>query len=331
LRAGRPRPKGKDAGVKKTTGEQKPGTTPTPSPHRQIFGHPSWHHLCFYRLCVGLFDSERIPSMQKGMYVAASGFIAAEKRLETITNNLANMNTAGFKADRMVFQSYLAGAKGQPSDASSAANPNSAYMRQSEYVVPAEQYTDHSPGPVKPTGNPLDLTLAGDGFFAVMTSNGERYVRSGSFHVGPNGELVTANGAIVLNEQNQSIIVGGGNISIDGNGVITSQNNSGTEPAGNPAMNDASNGQDLGKLKIVDFGKPYTLKKEGGGLYSASDPNEAIKPQDTKVMQGHLEQSNVNMIMEMTELIKNQRLAETYQKVITEQDNMTDRLIVNVR
>jgi flagellar basal-body rod protein FlgG len=269
--------------------------------------------------------------MHKGMYVAASGFIASEKRLETITNNLANMNTAGFKADRMVFQSYLAGAKGQPSGVSTPANPNPAYMRQSEYVVPAEQYTDHTPGTVKATGNPLDLSLAGDGFFAVMTPNGERYVRSGSFQVGANGELVTANGAIVLNEQNKSIIVGSGTINITENGSITSKNDSRTDPAGDPAMNDSSTGQDLGKFKIVDFAKPYTLKKEGGGLYSATDPNEAIKPQDTKVMQGHLEQSNVNMILEMTELIKNQRLVETYQKVITEHDTMTDRLIVNVR
>jgi flagellar basal-body rod protein FlgG len=264
------------------------------------------------------------------MYVAASGFIASERKLDTITNNLANMNTAGFKADRMVFQSYLAGAKGQPPAAVTPGNTNPAYMRQAEYVVPAEQYTDHSPGPVKPTGNPLDLTLAGDGFFAVMTSNGERYVRSGSFQVGPNGELVTPSGAVVLNDQNKSIIVGSGTINIDENGVITSHNDTGAEPAGDPTMNDASHGQDLGKLKIVDFGKPYTLKKEGGGLYSASDPNEALQPKDTKVMQGHLEQSNVNMIMEMTELIKNQRLAETYQKAITEQDSMTGVLITNV-
>lgn len=268
--------------------------------------------------------------MHKGMFVAASGFIAAEKRLETITNNLANMNTAGFKADRMVFQSYLAGAKGQPPGVSTPGNPNPAYMRHSEYVVPSEQYTDHSAGPIKSTGNPLDLTLDGDGFFAVMTGNGERYMRSGSFHVGPNGELVTANGAIVLNDQNKAIIVGAGMITIGEDGVIRSQTDFDGDPSGDPTMDDASTGRDLGKLKVVDFGKPYTLKKEGGGLYSASDPNEALQARDTKVMQGHLEQSNVNMIMEMTELIKNQRLAETYQKVITEHDNMTDRLIMNV-
>lgn len=268
--------------------------------------------------------------MHKGMFVAASGFIAAEKRLDTITNNLANMNTAGFKADRMVFQSYLAGAKAQPPGDSTPANPNPAYMRHSEYVIPSEQYTDHSAGPIKSTGNPLDLTLDGDGFFAVMTENGERYVRSGSFHVGPNGELVTANGAIVLNEQNKAIIVGSATLTIGEDGVIRSQSDFEGDPAGDPTMEDANTGRDLGKLKVVDFGRPYTLKKEGGGLYSAPDPNEALQARDTKVMQGHLEQSNVNMIMEMTELIKNQRLAETYQKVITEHDNMTDRLIMNV-
>ncbi|MBF0635296.1 MAG: flagellar basal-body rod protein FlgF, partial [Nitrospinae bacterium] len=245
--------------------------------------------------------------MHKGMFVAASGFIAAEKRLETITNNLANMNTAGFKADRMVFQSYLAGAKDQPVGASTPTNPNPAYMRHSEYVIPSEQYTDHSAGPIKSTGNPLDLTLDGDGFFAVMTENGERYVRSGSFHVGPNGELVTANGAIVLNDQNKAIIVGAGTITIGEDGVVRSQTDFDGDPSGDPTMDDASTGKDLGKLKVVDFGKPYTLKKEGGGLYAASDPNEALQACDTKVMQGHLEQSNVNMIMEMTELIKNQR------------------------
>jgi flagellar basal-body rod protein FlgG len=265
--------------------------------------------------------------MHKGMYVAASGFIAAEKRLETITNNLANMNTAGFKADRMVFQSYLAGAKGQTSGVSTPSNPNPAYMRQSEYVVPSEQYTDQSPGPIKATGNALDLALSGDGFFAVMTSGGERYVRSGSFHVGPNGELVTANGAVALNEQNKAIIVGGGTVSIDESGSVLIQQDAGADAGGGAPLEDTS-GQSAGKLKIVDFAKPYSLKKEGGGLFVASDPGEAIQPQDTKVMQGHLEQSNVNMIMEMTELIKNQRLAETYQKVITEHDNMTDRMII---
>lgn len=267
--------------------------------------------------------------MYKGMYVAASGFIAAERRLETITNNLANMNTAGFKADKMVFQSYLAEAGGQPPGESTPQNPNPAYMRQSEFVVPSEQYTDHSTGPVKVTGNPLDVALSGDGFFAVMTSGGERYMRSGSFHVGPNGELVTPGGAVALNDRNKAIIVGDGTVNIDEDGAVWIQNDSGADPTGAPPMDEVSGGRNAGKLKVVDFMKPYTLTKDGGGLFAASDPNEAMQARDTKVMQGHLEQSNVNMIMEMTDLIKNQRLAETYQKVITEHDNMTDRLIIN--
>ena len=229
----------------------------------------------------------------------------------------------------MGFQSDLAGAKGEPPGVSTPQNPNPAYMRQSEFVIPSEQYTDQSAGPVKATGNALDVALSGEGFLAVMTSGGERYIRSGSFHVGPNGELVTPSGAIALNEQNKAIIVGGGTVNIDENGAVWTKKDSGADPADTPPMDDVSGGQNAGKLKIVDFMKPYTLKKDGSGLFAASDPNEAMQARDTKVMQGHLEQSNVNMIMEMTELIKNQRLAETYQKVITEHDNMTDRLIIN--
>lgn len=268
--------------------------------------------------------------MQKGMYVAASGFIAAEKRLDTITNNLANMNTAGFKADRLVFQSYLSSAKGAPSGVSTTQNPNPAYMRHSEYVVPSEQYTDHTAGPVKVTGNTFDLALNGDGFFAVMTSKGERYTRSGSFHVGPNGELLTADGAIALNEQDQPIIVNNGTVTIDESGTVFIHNDASADPSGESNMDEGHAGTNAGKLKIVDFMKPYSLAKEGGGLFAAQNPNEAMTAPDTKVIQGSLEQSNVNMIFEMTDLIRNQRLAETYQKAITEQDNMTDRLIINV-
>ena len=136
--------------------------------------------------------------MYKSMYVAASGAMASQKKLDTIANNLANVNTPGFKNDKIAFESYLNKQRTHAAGVSSIKNPNPAYMRQAEYVSPSQQYTDFSQGPIRVTDSPLDIALHGDGFITVMTYEGERYTRNGTLQVGPNGELVTPSGHVVV-------------------------------------------------------------------------------------------------------------------------------------
>jgi len=265
--------------------------------------------------------------MYKGMYVAVSGALAAQRRLDTLTNNLANVNTAGFKEDKLVFESYLAeNRKTAPESPSSRGNDNPASV---EYVVAAGQYSDFSQGPVRQTGNPLDIALNGDGFLAVMTYEGERYTRKGDLKVGSNGELVTADGNIVLNDQDRPIYVNDGAVNIDEDGSVWVDGDSISGQGEKGALMDAVTPRNVGRLKLVDFGKPYSLVKEGGGLYKG-DPSSATPATVLKVEQGRLEGSNVNMISQMTQIIQNQRAAETYQKVIQESDNMTTQLILQV-
>lgn len=267
--------------------------------------------------------------MYKSMYVAASGAIAARSRLDVLTNNLANVNTPGFKADQLVFESILAQSEKNSAPEAGKDAPATSHMRQGEFVVATESYSDFSQGPVRTTGNPLDIALQGEGFLAVMTYEGERYTRMGNLQVGPNGELVTASGHIVLDEQDRAIFINDGVATIDENGYVWVERESGVVGNNDAGITSAATPRSAGRLKLVDFEKPYRLIKEGNGLYSSSDPG-AIMPADLKVSQGRLESSNVNMVRQMTELIQNQRVAETYQKVIQESDNMTTQLILQV-
>ncbi|MGK7345398.1 MAG: flagellar basal-body rod protein FlgF [Candidatus Nitrospinota bacterium M3_3B_026] len=260
--------------------------------------------------------------MYKGMYVAASGAMAAQRRLDTLTNNLANVSTPGFKADQLVFESFLAESeKTGPAPTEKALDVSRA--RHSEYVAAKDMYSDFSQGPIRETGNPLDVALEGDGFLAVMTYEGERYTRNGSLRVGPGGELVTSEGHMVLSEANQPVYLGlePGPVTIDENGYIWTQR----EDEGNVAYQEGR-----GRLKLVDFEKPYELTKEGSGLYRAQSPEAALTASDVRVWQGRLEGSNVNIVRQMTGIIQNQRAAETYQKAIQESDNMTTQLILQV-
>lgn len=261
--------------------------------------------------------------MYKGMYVAASGAIAAQRRLDTLTNNLANVSTPGFKADQLVFESFLAESEKAGQATASPGATGVSRMRHSEYVAAREVYSDFAQGPIRQTGNPLDVALEGDGFLAVMTYEGERYTRNGSLKVGPGGELVTSEGHVVLSEANQPIYLGleRGPVTIDENGYIWTQR----QDEGNVAYQEGR-----GKLKLVDFEKPYELTKEGSGLYRAQSPEAALPASDVRVWQGRLEGSNVNIVRQMTGIIQNQRAAETYQKAIQESDNMTTQLILQV-
>ena len=230
--------------------------------------------------------------MNSGMYAALSGNIAAMRRLDIITNNLANANTAGFKKDRLAFESLLAVRSGEA--------PEKAGLVQADNIY----YTDYSAGPIKQTGNTLDLAIEGDGFFTVNTPQGRAYTRQGNFQRNAAGRLVT-------NEGNEVVASGGGPITINGSRVEIG--------AKGEVMVD---GVQVATLEIVDFPKPYALQKTGSALFVPSDPQSVPQPLGTApVMQGHLEESNVSVVQEMVQMIEANRYFEACQRVVKSYDD----------
>ncbi len=233
--------------------------------------------------------------MNSGMYSAISGNLAAMKRLDIISNNLANVNTPGFKKDKMSFESMLAGNVSPPAvPQGSTADP----ILQKDNV-----YIDYSAGQVSQSGNMLDLAIDGDGFFEIQTPQGKAYTRQGNFRLSVDGTLVTSDGHQVLG-QDGVINVQGGQIEIDGKGVIT------------------VDGTTVGTISVVDFPKPYNLKKIGSAQFQPADAQAVPQQVPSGVIQGSLEGSNVETISEMVQMIETSRYFEACSKVIRNYDDI---------
>lgn len=238
--------------------------------------------------------------MEQGIYTAASGAIAMEDRLEVISNNLANVNTSGFKKDAIVFEEF-----------SRFLDTASLYPGQYR-TTPVDvrvggYYIDSSPGPYVKTGNPLDVAVMGEGFFVVNTEDGPRYTRSGSFQISSDGVLVNLNGFAVQGEGGD-ISIGSGEVVIDSHGGLS------------------VDGAVADTLQIVDIPQE-ALTRDGNGLFSLKDGYSPESVDSPTVSQGSLEASNVDPIKEMVALITVQRAYESFQKVIrTVQDSYTQSI-----
>lgn len=254
--------------------------------------------------------------MSGEMYMAASAALAYEKRLEVVANNLANVNTAGFKRDDVAFQAFITSENGESLP---VIPPYPQPLQASSFWVAYQSRTDHSPGPLRATGNPLDLAINGKGFFTVESPEGTVYTRRGNFTLSPEGVLVTQEGWPVQ--------AAGGEIRLDGRSG---------GPAG-PALSIGEdglvqvNGRDVGRLQIAEFAEPQTLVKIGQGYFKASSPDGAFQEAgDARVAQGFLEMSNVQAVQMMTEMIEILRGYESYQRVIRSIDETTARSINEV-
>lgn len=229
--------------------------------------------------------------MNAGMYAALTGNLSAQRRLDVISNNLANANSTGFKADQIQFESVLANVK------NSTQGP----------VFSNDRYsTDFTAGTLQRTDNALDVALEGDGFFTVNTPQGTAYTRQGSFHRGPDGKLVTADGYEVQGAGG-SISVNAGKVEIGPNGQVS------------------VNGNTVGTIATVDFPKPYAMNKLGNGLFQPADPNAATTASTAGIKQGYLETSNVKAVVEMSRLIETSRYFEICAKAVKTYDDMNSR------
>ena len=234
--------------------------------------------------------------MAEGLYSAVSGAMTQARAMETISNNLANAATTGFKASRTAFREVLAGA-GRADD------PTRVQVKL-DAITP-----DLRQGPLRQTGRPLDVALQGPGFFVVQTASGPRYTRAGSFAVSTDGVLTTLRGEPVLGEGGLIRLTADAAPRIGEDGSVFS----GTEP--------------LDRLQVVDFAAPQRLIQEGHGLWQAP-PRMAAQPATTGVQAGSIEESNVNPVTAMTELVMVSRAYEQFHRTI-EVFRSIDQKLVN--
>ncbi|MDZ7260810.1 MAG: flagellar basal-body rod protein FlgF [candidate division KSB1 bacterium] len=232
--------------------------------------------------------------MTNGLYTSAAAMLPAMLQQDVIANNLANLQTTGFKKDDLFLRTLV--------EAGLLVD-----RAQNETVV--EMYTDFDQGPLKPTGNPLDLALSGEGFFTVQTPEGIRYTRNGSFTLNPQGQLTTLEGYLVLG-QNGTIDLARGEISITETGEVL------------------QDGKLVDKLLITDFPKPYPLKKIGNGLFvPLNEAERGSRAEAPVVKQGFLEQANVNALEEMVNMLTHARIYELNQKAVKYQDETLTRTV----
>jgi flagellar basal-body rod protein FlgF len=241
--------------------------------------------------------------MDNALLVGLSRQVALNRELEVVANNLANINTTGYKADSSIFEQFLmpvASADQFPADS-----------RQLSYVRDRATWHNLGQGPIQKTGSPLDVAVDGNGFLVVQTAAGPRYTRNGALQINATGTLVTSAGDPVLG-------VGGpiqfqnsdSDVSIGEDGSITVRE-------GPSATSDSSRGQ----LQIVSFGAGTQLQKEGSSLFSAPAGAAPQAPQPgVRVVQGAIEQSNVNAVAEMARMID---ITRTYEQIasLLQQEN----------
>lgn len=248
--------------------------------------------------------------MLKGLYTAYTGMVNEQKRMDVLTNNLANSNTNGYKKEGVTSQAFddvLAYKIKDMSEGRGIAKPLGA---NNLGVKVGEGYTDYSQGPLKGTENPFDLALSGEGFFTVQYMNNEdetsiKYTRDGSFTMDRVGNLVTHDGDFVLNEN-------GARIRLDP--LLDFR----VDTSGNIMQGDENT--PLTTLRIRDFEDYDYLEKYGENYYQTVD-GYRFKDATADVNQSYLETSNISVVTEMVNMINASRAYETNQKVIQTYDS----------
>jgi flagellar basal-body rod protein FlgF len=234
--------------------------------------------------------------METTLLIALSLQTALQRQLDMVANNVANLNTTGFKADGAVFAEYLQG--------SASTDQNSALEQKLSFVEDRMSWHDMSQGPVQQTGNPLDVAIDGEGMLVVQTVAGERYTRNGSLQISNTGELVTSNGDKVLGENGPIVLQ-----PTDRDIVITKDGTIKVRE-GISLTSDSTRG----KLRLVSFTDPQLLQKDGSSNFLAPDgvvPQPVTNPH---VVQGAIEKSNVRAVIEMSRMIE---VTRTYTEVAT--------------
>ncbi len=232
--------------------------------------------------------------MENTALAVISQQIGARRQMDVIANNIANANTIGFKSERVLFTEYL----------QDIGNGQTIALVKDAAVV-----RDFRDGPIMATDNPLDVAIRGEGFFQVETADGIRYTRNGRLRLDSDGALVTSNGYAVLGKDEFPILTipGDTQITISADGTVSSESG------------------ELGTLAVVAFENTYMLRKLGNGLYESDIlPDPAT---DATIVQGALENSNVEPIIEMTRMISLLRSFQGSQTLADQEHDLRRRAI----
>jgi flagellar basal-body rod protein FlgF/flagellar basal-body rod protein FlgG len=238
--------------------------------------------------------------MENNLLIGLSRQMALRRELDVIANNIANVNTAGYKADGNVFEEFI----GRVARTDQFAAPD----RRPSFVLDRATWHDLSTGPVQQTGNPLDVAIDGRAFLAVQTPRGERYTRNGALQVNAQGELVTGEGHRVLGDNGPiAFQPGDREITISREGTIS--------------VREGNNVQESqrGRLRLVGFVQPERLRKDGASLFAAPAGLAPQAEPTASVIQGAIEKSNVRAVVEMTRMVEVTRTYTTVAALLQQQ------------
>ncbi len=238
--------------------------------------------------------------MDSTVYLAGCRMNGLAGSLDLVAANLANADTPGYKRRVGRFQAALTAARGGGGGGGTCAP---------HWPTLAGPETDFSQGPVRRTGRPLDLAISGRGFFVLETPAGPRYTRKGRLYLNRDGELTDGAGNRFAAEGGSlSIPAGAGGITVDASGGLT------------------AGGQELGRLRLVEFADASVLRPEGRGSFRNDGP-PARPAADSRVVQGAIEESNVNPVQEMVALVTVMRAYEAAARIIKRSDNLNGQLV----
>lgn len=245
--------------------------------------------------------------MENAMTIALSRLVSQQRGVNVRAQNLANMSTPGYRAERMLFSDYLV--RQNRTDA-----PPGGHVIQ--YVQDRATWRDTSAGPLSRTGNPLDLAIAGEGFFVVATPNGERFTRAGHFTLDGDGRVIDSDGNALQGTGGPLVVPPeAGAVRINAQGAVSTEQG------------------EIGQLRVVRFADQNALRAEGGRLFATDAPPEEM-PQP-RVVQGAVEGSNVRSIVEMTLMMEDLRefqMASTFvEKEAERLASLPDRILRSKR
>ena len=223
--------------------------------------------------------------MENALLIGLSRQMALSHELDVVANNIANVNTTGFKADNASFSEFLM--------TKARDNDFGGKDKRLSFVQDRNTWIDLSQGALERTGNPLDVAIDGKGYLTVQTPRGVRYTRNGSLSINATGQLVTSEGDQVIGAAGPiTFQVGDHDIAISGSGIITARDSTSTDTP-------------RGQLQLATIDRPQLLQKDGASLFNApAGVNAGPVTPNTRVVQGSLEKSNVRAIAAMTRMIE---------------------------
>ena len=256
--------------------------------------------------------------MIRSLYTAATGMVAQQMNLDVIANNLANVNTPGFKKSRADFEDLMYQIIEEPGTTASQQGSSPTGVQVGLGVRPASVGKVHSQGDFESTGNPLDLAIEGDGFFQVTMPDGTTaYTRAGAFKLNETGQLVTSDGYLI--NPNITIPPDSIGITIAADGIVTVK------------QQGTTNASQVGQLQTARFQNPAGLRAQGKNLFQETESSGTAtlgNPGENglgTISQGFLESSNVSVVEEIVQMVTGQRAYEANSKVI----NTVDQILQN--